>query len=152
MKVTWLDTVLLVRLRNAVDALLRDEQAGSRHGRSYTEQIFTLRNIIKQCVKFQHPLVVNFIDFEKAFNTVHHDSLWQIFLVYDIPQQFVNVFKNIYHNSKRHWNIRVLWRHYRCQARVYLVTHVVPACHRLCHAEDLKWKWMWYFMDRSDKG
>lgn len=34
------------------------------------------------------------------------------------------------------------------QARVY---HVVPACHRLCHAEDSKWKWMWYFMDRSDK-
>ncbi len=64
-------TVLLVRLRDAVDVLLREEQAGFRHGRSCTEQIFTLRNIMEQCVEFQHPLVVNFRKHSTAFTAIH---------------------------------------------------------------------------------
>lgn len=71
-------TFLLVRLWDAVDARLQEEQAGFQHGRFCTEQIFILRNIIKWCVQFQHPLSVNFIDFEKAFDIIHLDSLWQI--------------------------------------------------------------------------
>ncbi|XP_022240572.1 uncharacterized protein LOC106458595 [Limulus polyphemus] len=39
--------ILLERLKDEVDALLREEQAGFRNGRSCTEQIFTLRNIIE---------------------------------------------------------------------------------------------------------
>lgn len=72
-------TVLLVRLWDTVDAQLREEQGLFQHGRSFTEQILILRNIIKQCVQFQHPLTVNFIDFEKAFDSIHHDLLWQIY-------------------------------------------------------------------------
>jgi len=40
--------VLLNRLQDAVDCTLRDEQAGFRKGRSCTEQIFNLRNIINR--------------------------------------------------------------------------------------------------------
>ena len=57
-------TILLKRLRLAV-VTLREEQAGFRAGRSCTEQIFTLRNIIDQCLEFQKPIVMNFIDFKK---------------------------------------------------------------------------------------
>ncbi|CAH1266795.1 Hypp3576 [Branchiostoma lanceolatum] len=42
--------VLLKRLKKAVDCKLREEQAGFRSNRSCTEQIFTLRNIIDQCL------------------------------------------------------------------------------------------------------
>ena len=38
-------SVLLNRLQKEVDALLREEQAGFRAGRSCSEQILTLRNI-----------------------------------------------------------------------------------------------------------
>jgi len=37
----------LNRLQKEVDALLREEQAGFRAGRSCSEQILTLRNIIE---------------------------------------------------------------------------------------------------------
>ena len=95
-----LSTILLKRLRLAVDVPLKEEQAGFRAGRSCTEQIFTLRNIIDQCIEFQKPIVINFIDFKKAFDSVHCESLWKIAKIYGIPEQFIDIFKAIYLNSR----------------------------------------------------
>ena len=52
-----LSAILLKRLRSAVDVTLREGQSGFRTGRSCTEQIFTLKNIIDQCIEFQKPTV-----------------------------------------------------------------------------------------------
>jgi len=78
-------TILFQRIPDAVDATLRDEQAGFRKGRLCTEQIFALRNIIEQCIEFQQPLSINFVDFKKAFDSVHRESLWSIARLYGIP-------------------------------------------------------------------
>ena len=43
-------TVILNRMRSAVDGRLRQEQAGFRPGRSCCEQIFTLRQIIEKAL------------------------------------------------------------------------------------------------------
>ena len=40
--------VIITRIRDGINQQLRDEQAGYRSGRSTTEQIFVLRNIIEQ--------------------------------------------------------------------------------------------------------
>ncbi|KAK1805428.1 hypothetical protein P4O66_019744 [Electrophorus voltai] len=64
-----------------------------------SEQIYTLRNIIKQCIEFQCPLLINFIDFKKAFDSVHRGSLWKVLRAYGIPQRFVNIFQNLYISS-----------------------------------------------------
>ncbi|KAI8491212.1 hypothetical protein Bbelb_308450 [Branchiostoma belcheri] len=92
--------VLLRRLKKAVDCLLREEQAGFRSNRSCTEQIFTLRNIIEQCLEHQTPLALNFIDFKKAFDSIHRETLWNIALSYGIPARFVRIFKSLYENSR----------------------------------------------------
>ena len=42
-----------------------------------TEQIFLLRNIIEQSIEWQSSIYINFVDFEKAFDSVHRESLWQ---------------------------------------------------------------------------
>ncbi|PIO67667.1 hypothetical protein TELCIR_10574 [Teladorsagia circumcincta] len=91
--------ILLRRLQNAINKCLREEQAGSRSGRSCTEQIFTLRNIVEQCMEYHHPLFVNFIDFKKAFDSIHRDSLWKILRIYGIPSRFISIFKILYLNS-----------------------------------------------------
>ncbi|XP_061879946.1 craniofacial development protein 2-like [Entelurus aequoreus] len=91
--------VLLQRLKDEVDNILREEQAGFRKGRSCAEQIFTLRNIIEQCQELQTPLIINYIDFKKAFDSIHRESLWQILQLYGIPSKYVNIFRALYHNS-----------------------------------------------------
>lgn len=91
--------IILKRLQRAVDQALREEQAGFRSGRSCSEQIFALRNILEQCAEFQKPLVVNFIDFKKAFDSVHRESLWLIARSFGIPPRFIAIFKNLYRES-----------------------------------------------------
>ena len=86
------------RLQKEVDALLRG-QAGFRAGRSCSEQILTLRNIIEQCHNWQKPLRINYIDFKKAFDSIHRASLWKILELYDIPSKYINIFKALYRDS-----------------------------------------------------
>jgi len=64
-----------------------------------TEQVFTLRNIIEQSLEHQQDLIINFIDFKKAFDSVHRPSLWKILKHYGIPDRFINIFKALYINS-----------------------------------------------------
>ena len=47
---------------------------------------------------------MNFVDFEKAFGSIHRDTLWKLLKFYGIPECFVNIIKNIYEN----YHIRVI--------------------------------------------
>ena len=67
--------MLLERIKKGVDKKLRKEQAGFRPKRSTTEQIFTLRNILEQTNVCMAGLYAHVVDFEKAFDSVHGESL-----------------------------------------------------------------------------
>ena len=90
--------IIIERISETVDQQLRKEQAGFRPGRGCTDQIFTLRNIIEQCTEWQRQLYINFVDFEKAFDSIHRESLWRILRAYGIPQEIVQVIKSFYNN------------------------------------------------------
>jgi len=70
-------SMLFNRVKTHVDQRLREEQAGFRSGRSCTEQIPRLRNIIEQSRKWQKDVFVNFVYFKKAFDSIHRDTLWK---------------------------------------------------------------------------
>lgn len=61
-----------------VDEKLHQEQADFRLGRGAMEQLFTLENILEQCMKWQAPIHVNFVDFRKAFDSSIREKLWVI--------------------------------------------------------------------------
>ena len=75
---------------------------GTSSGRSCNEQIFTLRNVLEQCREFEKSLAINFIDFKKAFNSVHRESLWKILRLYGIPHKIINrpIFVSMYTKSR----------------------------------------------------
>ena len=73
-----LSRIILDRIKSTLDSLLRDEQAGFRHERSCTDQIATLRIIIEQSLEWNSGLFLAFIDFEKAFDSVDREAMWQI--------------------------------------------------------------------------
>ena len=64
--------MLLEWIKKGVDKKLRKEQAGFRPKRITTEQIFLLRNILEQASECAH-----FVDSEKAFDSVHRESLME---------------------------------------------------------------------------
>ena len=91
-----LGRIVIDRIRAGIDHRLRKEQAGFRSGRGTTEQIFILRNILEQVNEWQATLYVNFVDFEKAFDSVHRNGLWVIMKQYGIPQKIINIVKALY--------------------------------------------------------
>lgn len=60
-----LSRVILNRITETTDPLLRKEQAGFRKRRSCADQIFTLRQKLEQSNEWNSPLYINFIDFAK---------------------------------------------------------------------------------------
>ncbi|KAJ8370368.1 hypothetical protein SKAU_G00103960 [Synaphobranchus kaupii] len=52
----------------------------------------------EQCTEWQRQLYINFVDFEKAFDSIHRDSLWRILRLYGIPQQIIFIIKSFYTN------------------------------------------------------
>ena len=90
--------IIIQRITQAVDDLLRNEQSGFCKRRGCTDNIFTLRNILEQCTEWNRELYINFIDYEKAFDSIHRDSLWQILRAYGIPQRIINIIKCFYSN------------------------------------------------------
>lgn len=73
-----LNKVILDRIKDAVDARLRDNQAGFRSNRSCLDQILTLSNIVEQSVEWNTSLYIKFIDFEKAFDSMDRSTIWDL--------------------------------------------------------------------------
>jgi len=91
-----LNRILLERMRGKVDHKLRDQQAGFRRGRSCTDQIATLRIIIEQSIEWNSSLYVNFVDYEKAFDSIDRETMWKLLAFYGIPSKLLVIIKNSY--------------------------------------------------------
>ena len=89
-----LNRVLLQRLKEAVDPKLRDQQADLRWNRSCANQIASLRIIVEQSLEWNSPLYINFIDYEKAFDSVDRETMWKLLRHYGCPEKII--FLNLY--------------------------------------------------------
>ncbi|VDP67956.1 unnamed protein product [Schistosoma curassoni] len=88
--------VLLNRMKDSVDAQLRDQQAGFRKDRSCTDQIAILRIIVEQSIEWNSSPYINFIDYDKAFDSVDRTTLWRLPRHYGVLEAMVNIIRNSY--------------------------------------------------------
>ena len=51
-------------------------------------------------IEWNSDLYICFVDFEKAFDSVHRETLWKLLKIYGIPDKLVNMIKAMYRNSK----------------------------------------------------
>ncbi|PFX25640.1 LINE-1 retrotransposable element ORF2 protein [Stylophora pistillata] len=91
--------IVLERLRSAVDGRLRDQQAGFSQARSCADQIATLRIIVEQSTEWNSSLYINFVDYQKAFDSLDRPFLWKLLAHYGIPQKFINIIRNSYEGT-----------------------------------------------------
>ena len=64
--------MILNRIRPEIDCKLRINQKGLRKGRTTISQILAMRKIIEGTTEFNLKAIITFIDFSKAFDTIHH--------------------------------------------------------------------------------
>lgn len=53
------------------------KQASSCEGQSCTDQIATMHIIVEQSIEWNLSLYINFVDYEKAFDSVDRETLWK---------------------------------------------------------------------------
>ena len=89
-----LNIIILERMKGKVDQTLREQQAGFRQDRSCSDQIAILRVRVEQSIEWNSSLYVNFVDYEKAFDSVDRETLWKVLRHYVVPNKLVNTIKN----------------------------------------------------------
>ena len=92
--------MILNRLKPAIEGNLRRNQNGFRPGRSTVQQILVLRRIIEGVKGGKLPAVLTFIDFRKAFDSVHRGKMLKILAAYGIPKRIVSVIRLMYEGTK----------------------------------------------------
>lgn len=88
--------ILQFRLQPLAEVILPESQCGFRANRSTQDMIFTLRQLQEKSAEQRQPFIVAFVDFSKAFDTVHRETLWKILSCYGCPPTFIRVLRSLH--------------------------------------------------------
>ena len=92
--------MILKRIRDLVDTKLRSTQNGFRQHRSCPQHILALRRVIENCEVYQEQsAVITFIDFKKAFDSVHRHYLVDTLVDYGISRYLIRAIMSLYWTS-----------------------------------------------------
>ena len=83
-----------------MEKILRRNQNGFRKNRSTVGQILTVRRIIEGVTSKNLTATLLFVDFSKAFDSVHRGKMEKILLAYGIPQETVSAIMMLYKKTK----------------------------------------------------
>ena len=88
--------ILQVRHQQYMNQRLPDAQAGFRKSRGTRDQIANIRWIIEKAREFQKNIYICFIDYDKAFDCVDHNKLWEILKEMGMPDHLTYLLRNLY--------------------------------------------------------
>ena len=91
--------LILNRIQPVLDPLLRPNQNGFRPGRSTTSHILALRRIIEGVKIHNLKAIIVFVDFKKAFDSLHRGNLMQILRNYGVPSSIMNAIEQLYKDT-----------------------------------------------------
>ena len=94
------NALLRNRIEPKIDNILRKNQNGFRRNRSTTSQILTIRRIFEG-VRAKHlQATLLFVNFTKAFDSIHRGEMKQILQAYGLPKETVAAITILYSNTK----------------------------------------------------
>ena len=94
------NALLRNRIEPKIDNILRKNQNGFRRNRSTTSQILTIRRILEGVRAKNLQATLIFVDFTKAYDSIHRGKMEQILLAYGIPKETVAAITILYRNTK----------------------------------------------------
>ena len=91
-------------LRNCIERkienILRKNQNGFWRNRSTTSQILTIYRILEGVYAKNLQTTILFVDFTKAFDSIHKGKMQQILLAYGLPKETIPAIMMLYRNIK----------------------------------------------------
>ena len=92
--------MILNRIQPPIDKELRPNQNGFRPGRSTAAHVLALRRLIEGVRRNNLKAIITFVDFKKAFDSIHRGKMMKILKAYGVPDELVTAIIKIYENTK----------------------------------------------------
>ena len=83
-----------------IENIFRKNQNGFWWNRSTTSQILTIRRILEGVCAKNLQATILFVNFTKAFDSIHRGKMKQILLAYSLPKETVAAIMMLYRNTK----------------------------------------------------
>ena len=94
------NALLCNRIEPKIDNILRKNQNGFRRNRSTMLQILTICQILEGVHAKNLEASILFVDFTKAFGSIHSGKMEQILLANVLPKETVTAIMMLYRNTK----------------------------------------------------
>ncbi|KAK6744007.1 hypothetical protein RB195_010982 [Necator americanus] len=88
--------IILTRISRTLDEVQPQEQAGFRQGFSCLDHIQTVSRVIEVCREYRLPLVLTFVDYEKAFDSVETNAILSALVDQGVDASYVRTLANCY--------------------------------------------------------
>ena len=88
------------RIKPKIDNILRKNQNGFRRNSSMSSQILTIRKMLEGVRAKNQQATILFVDFTKAFDSIHRGKMEQILLAYGLPKETVAAIMIHHRNTK----------------------------------------------------
>ena len=84
-----LTKLLMSRVRNSLEAAETPEQAGFRKRYSTIDHLQTVNELVEKTTEYHLPLIMVFVDYEKAFDSVENSFVWHALRRQGAPEKVV---------------------------------------------------------------
>ena len=90
------------RMEKVLDENQPREQAGFRKKKTSTiDHLQALNQVIEKSEEYQLPLVIGFIDYEKAFDSIEHFSIFEALRKINVNETYVKILENIAYTKEQ---------------------------------------------------
>jgi sorting nexin-29 len=79
------------RLEPYMERIVGEYQGGFRAGRSTTDQLFTVKQILEKCWEYDIKVYQLYVDFKHAYDSVHRGKLYKIMHDFGIPDKLMRL-------------------------------------------------------------
>jgi exonuclease III len=94
-----LSVLILLRIKEPLEARILEGQSGFRSGKSCRDAAFILMRNIDEHLRTGEPIILDFVDFSKAFDSLDWDTMWKIMKYQGMPPKIIEMIKVLYTNS-----------------------------------------------------
>jgi len=88
-----LSNIIWEKIKPYIEKVMGDYKNGFRDGRSVIDNIFALKIINEKLWECNQSVQYLFIDVQKAYDSIHTDSLWKCMKKFKIPTKLINMCK-----------------------------------------------------------
>ena len=73
--------------------IIGEYQCGFRRNRSTVDHVFSIRQVLEKKWEYNKDVCQIFIDFEKAYDSIKRESLYDILIKFGVPKKLVRLIK-----------------------------------------------------------